>query len=79
MNARLYDIMSDFNDIINDIDSIEKVLEIQFDGIVEVYDSEIARSILNVHLRLLKRIHEDCKNVYEDIDKMLLDMKHQRI
>ena len=79
MKERLYDIMSDFNDIINDIDSIEKVLELQFDGIVEVYDSDIARSVLNVHLRLLKGIHEDCKNLYEDIDQMLLDIKHERL
>lgn len=78
MRDRLYDIMSDFNDIITNIESIEKVLEIQFDGIVEIYDSEIARNVLNVHLCLLKGINEDCKTLYDDMDQMLLDMKHNR-
>lgn len=79
MKDRLYDIMCEFNDIIKDIDSIIRILEIEFDGVVEVYDTDTARSILRVHLRLLKGVKEDCSKLYNRIDETILDIKHERI
>lgn len=79
MKDRLYDIMCELNDIIKDIESITKILEIEFDGVVEVYDTETTRSVLRVHLRLLKGIHEDCTKIYNRIDDTILDIVHERI
>lgn len=79
MKDRLYDIMCELNDIIKDIESIIRILEIEFEGVVEVYDADTARSILRVHLRLLKGVKEDCSNLYSKIDDTILDIKHERI
>lgn len=75
MKEKLYDIMDDLNEIIKDIDAIVKVLEIQFDGVVEVYDSETARSVLRVHLHLLKGIQANSEELYNKIDKLNLSIK----
>ena len=77
MKEKLYDVLSDLNEIIKDIEAVVKVLEIQFDGVVEVYDSETARSVLRVHLHLLKGIQEDSNKLYNKIDQTILDMKYE--
>ena len=77
MKEKMYDILSDLNEILKDIDAVVKVLEIQFDGVVEIYDSETARSVLRVHLHLLKGIQEDSNKLYNKIDKTILDMKYE--
>lgn len=79
MKERLYDIMCELNDVLKDIDSIIKILEIEFDGVVEVYDTDTTRSVLRVHLRLLKGIQEDCIKIYNRIDNTILDIRHERI
>ena len=72
MKKELYDIMSVFNDIINEIKDMEKVVEIQFHGIEQGCDSETARSVLATHLRLLQGIHNNCEELYNRIDEMSL-------
>lgn len=79
MKERLYDIMCELNDVLKDIDSIIRILEIEFDGVVEVYDTDTTRSILRVHLRLLRGIQEDCNKIYNRIDETILDIRHERI
>ncbi len=79
MKERLYDIMCELNDVLKDIDSIIRILEIEFDGVVEVYDTDTTRSVLRVHLRLLKGIQEDCNKIYNRIDETILDIRHERI
>ena len=79
MKERLYDIMCELNDVLKDIDSIIRILEIEFDGVVEVYDTDTTRSVLIVHLRLLKGIQEDCNKIYNRIDETILDIRHERI
>lgn len=79
MKERLYDIMCELNDVLKDIDSIIKILEIEFDGVVEVYDTDTTRSVLRVHLRLLRGIQEDCNKIYNRIDETILDIRHERI
>lgn len=79
MKDRLYEIMGELNDVLKDIDSIIKILEIEFDGVVEVYDTDTTRSVLRVHLRLLRGIQEDCNKIYNRIDETILDIRHERI
>lgn len=40
MRDRLYDLMSEFNVIIEDIECLGDAVEVHFDGIVEQYDCE---------------------------------------
>lgn len=75
MKKELYDIMSVFNDIITEIEDMEKVVEVQFNGIEQDFDSEMARSVLATHLRLLQGIHKNCENLYNMIDEMSLSFK----
>ena len=77
MKEKLYDIMSDFNEILKDLDAVVEVLDAQFNGIIEQYDTETAQSILRVHLSVLKAIQTDSNNLYNKIDKMILDMKYE--
>ena len=79
MKDKLYDIMSDLNEILKDMDSMVTVAEIQFNGIKEVLDTEIAQSILKTHIRLLKGIMDDTDKIYNKIDETILDMKYERI
>ena len=79
MKERLYDIMCELNDVLKDMDSIIRILEIEFDGVVVVYDTDTTRSVLRVHLRLLRGIQEDCNKIYNRIDETILDIKHERI
>ena len=74
MKDRLYDLMSDFNVIIEDIECLGDAVEVHFDGIVEHYDSEKARSLLRVYLSVIRGIKEDCE-LYNKIDQTILDMK----
>ena len=69
--------MSEFNDIINDIDSMKKVLELLYNGINERSGNEITGCVLNVHLRLLNDIQNDCEELYNRIDRAFLDAKKE--
>ena len=75
MRDRLYDLMSEFNVIIEDIECLGDAVEVHFDGIVEHYDCEKARSLLRVYLSVIRGIKEDCEELYNKIDRVVLDMK----
>ena len=77
MKEKLYEIMSEFNDIINDIDSMKKVIELQYNGISERSGDEITGCVLQVHLRLLSDIQNDCEELYNRIDRAFLDAKNE--
>ena len=79
MKEKLYNIMEDLNEILKDIDALVDVVGIHFDGIVEGYTSDKARSVLNVQLSVLKAIQKDTEDLYNKIDKTILDMKKERI
>ena len=79
MINRMYDIMSDLNEIIKDIDSAIVVAEIEFKGINEGIRNEVAESLLNVHIRLLKGIRDDVSKAHTKIDDTILDVKHSRL
>ena len=76
MKEKLYEIMSKFNDIINDIDSMKKVIELQYNGISEHSGDEITGCVLKVHLRLLNDIQNDCEELYNWIDRAFLNAKN---
>lgn len=71
--------MEDLNEILKDIDALVDVVGIHFDGIVENYTSDKARSVLNVQLSVLKAIQKDTEDLYNKIDQTILDMKFERI
>ena len=71
--------MEDLNEILKDVDALVDVVGIHFDGIVEGYTSDKARSVLNVQLSVLKAIQKDTENLYNKIDQTILDMKYERI
>lgn len=79
MINRMYDIMSDLNEIIKDINSIVEVLEIESRGVRESNSPEIPQSLLNVHKRLLKGIQKDTSKLYTKIDETILDIKYKRL
>lgn len=79
MKEKLYNIMEDLNEILKDMDALVDVVGIHFDGIVEGYTSDKARSVLNVQLSVLKAIQKDTENLYNKIDQTILDMKYERI
>ena len=79
MKEKLYNIMEDLNEILKDIDALVDVVGIHFDGIVEGYTSDKARSVLNVHLSVLKAIQKDTEDLYNKIDQTILDMKYKRV
>ena len=76
MKEKLYNIMEDLNEILKDIDALVDVVGIHFDGIVEGYTSDKARSVLNVQLSVLKAIQKDTEDLYNKIDQTILDMKY---
>ena len=79
MKEKLYEIMSEFNDIINDIDSMKKVLKLQYNAINEGSGDEITGCVLNVNLRLLTDIQNDCEELYNRIDRAFLETKNKCI
>ena len=79
MKEKLYNIMEDLIEILKDMDALVDVVGIHFDGIVEGYTSDKARSVLNVQLSVLKAIQKDTENLYNKIDQTILDMKYERI
>lgn len=79
MKEKLYNIMEDLNEVLKDIDALIDVVGIHFDGIVEGYTSDKARSVLNVQLSVLKAIQKDTEDLYNKIDQTILDMKYERI
>ena len=79
MKEELYDIMSDYNEILKDIDAFVNVLEIEYKGVAEAPATETIKSIINVHIRLLKGIQKDSEELYNKIDQTILDMKYERI
>ena len=79
MEERLYDIMSDLNEIMKDIDSMITVSELESLGIVEGNYTNVAPSLLSVHIRLLKGIQADTYKLFTKIDETVLDVKYERI
>lgn len=79
MINRMYDIMSDLNKIIRVIDSAIVVAEIEYKGINEGNRNDVAESLLNVHIRLLKGIRDDVSKTHTKIDDTILDTKHSRL
>ncbi|MBQ3558246.1 MAG: hypothetical protein IJA07_01870 [Agathobacter sp.] len=77
MINRMYDIMSDLNEIIKAIDSAIVVAEIEYKGINEENRNDVAESLLNVHIRLLKEIQDDTNKLYNKIDTTIINIKHQ--
>ena len=79
MINRMYDIMSDLNEIIKDIDSAIAVAEIESKGVKEEIHNDVAESLLNVHIRLLKGIRDEVSKVHTKIEDIILDTKHSRL
>lgn len=79
MINRMYDIMLDLNEIIRDIDSAIVVAEIENKGIKEGIRNDVAESLLNVHIRLLKGMKDDISILYTQLDDTILDIKHNRL
>ena len=79
MEERLYDIMSDLNEIMKDIDSMITVSELESHGIIEGNYTNVAPSLLSVHIRLLKGIQADTYKLFTKIDETVLDVKYKRI
>lgn len=71
--------MEDLNEILKDMDALVDVVGIHFDGIIEGYTSDKARSVLNVQLSVLKAIQKDTEDLYNKIDQTILDMKYERL
>ena len=75
MKEKLYDVMADLNEILKDMEALIDAMELHFDGIIELYDTEKSSNILRVHLSVLRAIRDDSNDLYNKIDQTILDMK----
>ena len=67
--------MADLNEILKDMEALIDAMELHFDGIIELYDTEKSSNILRVHLSVLRAIRDDSNDLYNKIDQTILDMK----
>ena len=74
MKEKLYDIMTEYNKILFDIEAFVNVLEIELKGLEETYADEDIQSFTRVHLRYLKSIQEDSNKLYNKIDEAELSI-----
>lgn len=79
MNDRLYDIMGDLGDVIEDLESIIDIINLEIEAMETKKDLEVLRSVLRVHLRFIRGIYRDCKAVHERIDITILDLIRNKI
>lgn len=75
MKEKLYDIMSDYNEILKDIDAFVNVVEIELKGVETTPATENTKDIIRVHLRLLRDIRTDSEELYNKIDELNLSIK----
>lgn len=75
MKEKLYDIMSDYNEILKDIDAFVNVLKFELKGAEELNNTENIQDVIRVHLRLLRGIQTDSEELYNKIDETILSIK----
>jgi len=77
MNERLYEIMTEYLEIVTQLEEIERCIILQKIGITEY--TEIKRrdveAILNTEIRLLNMAIREAYHVHKEIDKLLLEME----
>lgn len=74
MKEKLYDIMSDYNEILKDIDAFVNVLKFELKGAEEINNTENIQDVIRVHLRLLRGIQTDSEELYNKIDETILSI-----
>ena len=79
MKNRLYKIMHDLEEIIEQIEDNKNVLKMEYNATTLEDNHERIRSALNVQIRLLEDIETDSRNLHNEIDKTILDLVHNRI
>ena len=76
MNERLYEIMTDYLEIVTQLEEIKRCIILQKIGITEY--TEIKRrdveAILNTEVRLLNMAIREAYQVHKEIDKFILDI-----
>ena len=75
MKDILYDIMTEYNAILFDIESFINILELELRGFEEMQADEKLQSLTRVHLRYLKSIQDDSNKLYNRIDETCLKLK----
>ena len=75
MKEKLYDIMSDYNEILKDIDAFVNVLEFELKGAETTAATGNIQDVIRVHLRLLRGIQTDSEELYNKIDETILSIK----
>ena len=74
MKEKLYDIMSDYNEILHDFESFINVLEFELKGAEELNDTENIKDVIRVHLRFLRVVQSDSVKLYNKIDETILSI-----
>ena len=74
MKEKLYDIMSDYNEILKDIDAFVNVLKFELKGAEATASTENIQDVIRVHLRLLKGIRTNSEELYNKIDETILSI-----
>ncbi len=75
MKEKLYDIMSDYNEILKDIDAFVNVLEFELKGAEITAATENIQDVIRVHLRILRGVQRDGEELYNKIDETILSIK----
>lgn len=79
MKDKLYNLMSDLEDIIKELADMQNSLEIQELGLKEENDTTKIKSALRVQIRLVKGTREECNTLRTRIDDLILDVVHGRL
>ena len=75
MKQKLYDIMSDYNEILKDIDAFVNVLEFELQGAETTAATDNTKDVIRVHLRLLRGVQTDSEELYNKIDETIISIK----
>lgn len=79
MKNRLYDFMSDLDEIVIELMDARNMLELHLEDTHEVNQCVRLRSLLNVQIRMIERITEECMSLHKKMDDTTLDVVHNRI
>ena len=79
MKDRLYKLMYDLEDIIEQIEDCKNVLNMTYITGNPEENPELIKSVLNIQKRLIEAVETDSRNLHNEIDKTILDLVHNRI
>lgn len=79
MKDRLYDFMSDLDLIIVELMDTKNMLELHLEDVHEVNQCVRLRSIINIQMRMVGLITDECIALHKKVDETILELAHDMI